>query len=177
MVAHLLALDNTDRVRRFGHLAGDERIGHYIEQLDFERDEIFGAFDGSLQLVALAHLALDKGREAAEFGVSVSAQARGRGLGAQLFEHAVTHARNRGVRTLLIHLARDNEAMLAIVRRAGATLRSEGSDAVATLPLPVDTLGSQIQELLAHQAADIDYRFKLQALRLGGIWPRSPRPS
>jgi hypothetical protein len=72
-----------------------------------------------------------------------------------------------------IHLARDNAAMLGIVRRAGASLSFEGPDAVAELPLPADTLGSQIEELLGHQAAEFDYRFKLQVLRLDALRPTS----
>ena len=35
--------------------------------------------------------------------------------------------------------------------------------------LPADTLGSQLEELLGHHAADFDYRMKLQVLRLDRI--------
>ena len=177
VVQHLLALTDNDRILRFGHLASDERVRHYAEQLDFTRDKVFGVFNRKLELVAMVHLAFEAatanlpGGAAAEFGVSVLPSQRGRGLGGQLFDHAVTHARNRGVKTLLIHMARDNGAMLAIVRRAGATLRFEGSEALAKLPLPADTLGSQIQELLGHQAAEFDYRLKLQVLRLDAMRP------
>ena len=169
---HLLALDDADRILRFGHLASDDRIRHYAEQLDFERDEVFGIFNRRLKLAAMAHLAFGPAGDSAEFGVSVNARARGRGLGSQLFDHAVVHARNRGAHTMLIHLARDNAAMLGIVRRAGAALRFEGTDALAELPLPADTLGSQIQELLGHQAGEFDYRLKLQVLRLDAMRPR-----
>ncbi len=171
VAAHLLALDDTDRMRRFGYLASDERIRHYAEQMNFERDEVFGTFDRSLTLVALGHLALDAHGGSGEFGVSVHPRARGRRLGSQLFAHAVTHARNRQVHTLYIHLARDNAAMLAIVQRAGAALSFEGSDAVAELALPADTLGSQLHELLDHQAAEFDYRLKMQALRVDLLLP------
>lgn len=170
VVEHLLALDQEGRSLRFGHLASDERIRHYAEQLDFARDLVFGIFDRRLRLVAMAHLAFDSagalvGRSC-EFGVSVLEHQRGRGLGSRLFQHAVVHARNRGVRTMLIHLARENASMLSMVRRAGAAVRFEGSEAMAELPLPADTLGSQIEELLGHQAAEFDYRLKMQVLRL-----------
>ena len=57
-------------------------------------------------LIALAHLAYPRphqaaGPKAAEFGGSVLPQVRGRGYGARLFEHAMLHARNRGVDTML----------------------------------------------------------------------------
>lgn len=172
---HLLALNEDDRLRRFGHIASDDRIRHYAEQMDFDADEIFGIFDRRLQLVAMVHLAFAAPGElpagTAEFGISVLPQARQRGMGALLFEHAVTLARNRGVRTMLIHMARDNKAMLAIVRRAGAGLSFDGADAVATLPLAANTLGSQIQEMLDHQSAEFDYRLKLQLLRLDVMRP------
>jgi len=162
---HLLELDDADRTLRFGHLASDERIRQYAGQIDFERDEVFGIFDRRLRLVGMAHLAFAAGRDTAEFGVSVHPRQRGRGLGMRLFEHAVMHARNRGVRKMLIHLARDNEPMLRIVQRAGALVKFQGHDVLAELPLPEDTIGSQLHELLDHQASLVDYRLKLNALR------------
>ena len=106
IAAHLMALAAHDRYLRFGYPATDEQIGKYVDTLDFERDEVFGIFTRRLELIALAHLANapapSSGRPfEAEFGVSVLAKARGRGFGARLFEHAMRHARNRGVDTLL----------------------------------------------------------------------------
>jgi RimJ/RimL family protein N-acetyltransferase len=170
---HLLALDSDDRAWRFGHHASDERVLHYVEAMDFDGDAIFGVFDRQLRLVAMVHLAFQAQGDAAEFGISVLPSVRGRGVGALLFGHAVTLARNRGVHKLVIHLARDNAPMLAIVRRAGASLAFEGSDAIATLPLACDTLGTQMQELLGQQAAELDYRLKRQALRPDRTHPRS----
>jgi GNAT superfamily N-acetyltransferase len=169
--AHLLGLDADDRQRRFGHTVSDERLQAYAAQLDFEHDQIFGTFDRRLRLVALGHLALgaDEGTGSAsghgELGLSVLASARGRGLGTRLFQHAVMHARNRGVHTLHIQLARDNAPMLAIVQRAGARIEHDGSEALAVLPLAGETLGSQIGELLGERAAALDFRLKVQTLR------------
>ena len=88
---HLLALDPRDRYLRFGFAANDEQIRRYAEKLNFERDEIFGIYNRRLQLIAMAHLAFSNDRQlklCAEFGVSVSSAARGRGYGAQLFDRA-----------------------------------------------------------------------------------------
>ena len=168
---HLLTLGEQDRHLRFGHVASDEQIGRYVAQLDFGRDEIFGVFDDRLTLVAMAHLAFDGDGGLAEFGVSVFPHLRGRGIGARLFSHAVTHARNRGAHSMAIHIARENTAMLSIVRRAGAQITFDGPDAVAQLGLPADTLGSQIEAIVERRAADFDYRIKLQVLRLDKLWP------
>ena len=86
---HLLALGERDRYLRFGYPAQDTQIAGYVEHIDFVGDEVFGIFNRRLELVAMAHLAFLRGdgpRTGAEFGVSVLQQARGRGLGARLFE-------------------------------------------------------------------------------------------
>lgn len=176
---HLLALNERDRRLRFGMLATDPQILAYVGQIDFERDLVFGIFDRHLRLRAMAHLAFepagDRPATVVEFGVSVSERARGRGYGGRLFEHAVTHARNRGAQTMMIHIERDNAPMLGIVRRADAEVEFDGSEAVARLLLPPDTLGSQIEELVGHQAAEMDYRIKMQVLKLDRLRPRCLR--
>jgi len=170
ILKHLMTLSAEDRQRRFGHVISDERLAAYTQSMDFERDALFGVYDRALRLAALVHLAfgaLGALPEAmAEFGISVLPRMRGRGVGSLLFDHAATLARNRGVHTLMIHLARDNASMLNIVRKAGAGITFIGGDASASLSLPADTLGSQIQELLGHQAAELDFRLKRQGLRL-----------
>ena len=124
ILRHLLSLDEGDRYLRFGYQASDHQIERYVERIDFMRDEVFGIFNRRLELIALAHLAMPDSPSdraeggAAEFGVSVVRKARGRGFGARLFEHAMLHARNRGVQTLTIHALSENAAMLKIARDA-----------------------------------------------------------
>src|SRR5580765_2503615 len=125
IAAHLLGLEPGDRYLRFGYAATDAQISKYVDMLDFEQDEVFGIFNRRLELVALAHLAhamvgaKKDGPAMSEFGVSVLPSARKRGFGRRLFEHAMLHARNRGVETLLIHALSENAAMLKIARNAG----------------------------------------------------------
>jgi GNAT superfamily N-acetyltransferase len=169
---HLLALDERDRYLRFGFAASDAQIGRYVDTLDFERDELFGIFNRRLELIAMAHLAYAatpqiKGQPAmAEFGASVSKHARGRGLGARLFDHAILHARNRHIRRLFIYALSENSAMLKIARNAGATVERAGSEAEAWLTLPPDDVASQVGEIVESQAAEWDYQMKAQAKRL-----------
>lgn len=164
--AHLLALSASDRYLRFGYPATDEHVGRYVDGLDFERDEIFGVFNRRLQLVAMAHLAFSVDPQwatCAEFGVSVAAHQRGRGLGVKLFERAVVHARNQGVHMLFIHALSENVAMLKIARQAGARVERDGSESEAYLSLPDATLDSQFSGVVQDQMAQIDYQVKLQA--------------
>jgi RimJ/RimL family protein N-acetyltransferase len=173
---HLLSMNASDRVLRFAHAASDEQIRHYASQIDYAHDEVFGVFDRRLELVAMAHLAFAHDGLSAEFGVSVVARVRGRGFGARLFEHAVMHARNRGVSTMVIYVARDNAPMLAILRRAGAALSFDGAEATGRLHLVADTLGTQMGALLERHAAEFDYQLKLHVQRLDRFWPLGGAP-
>mgnify|MGYP002624699923 CR=1 FL=1 len=108
----------------------------------------------------------DRRRSAeAEFGVSTLDSARGRGLGARLFDHAALHARNRGVARLVIHALAENAAMLRLARRAGAAVERHGAEAEAVLKLPPISLSDRLRTLLDEQAAELDYGLKRQAFR------------
>jgi len=166
ITAHLLALNPHDRYLRFGYAANDEQVRRYVDGLNFERDEIFGIYNRRLQLIAMAHLAFSTDPElksCAEFGVSVQAEARGRGYGARLFDRAVMHARNEGVDMMFIHALSENTAMLNIARKAGATIERDGSESEAYLKLPPADLDSRMTEMVEEQVAQTDYRLKVQA--------------
>ena len=173
ILTHMLGLDERDRYLRFGYAATDAQIARYVDQIDFDRDEVFGVFDRRLRLIAVAHLAYapegSSHRAEAEFGVSVLPHARGRAYGRRLFEHSVLHARNQGVDTLHVHALTENAAMLHIARAAGAVVEREGSESEARLRLPPDTVASQVEQLIGEGAAELDYRIKQQALRLDAL--------
>ena len=163
---HLQALSAQDRYLRFGYVATDEQIERYVQGLNFVRDEVFGVYNRRLELVAMAHLAYSVDPQwatCAEFGVSVSAHQRGKGLGAKLFGHAVMHARNQGVSLLFIHALSENVAMLKIARHAGAQVQRDGSESEAYLSLPQANLDSQLSGLMHEQMAELDYQLKMQA--------------
>jgi GNAT superfamily N-acetyltransferase len=163
---HLLALGEHDRYLRFGYSANDEQIRRYVDGLNFDRDEIFGIYNRKLELIAMAHLAHSTDpqlQSCAEFGVSVLAQARGRGYGSRLFDRAVMHARNNGVDMMFIHALSENTAMLNIARKAGATIERDGSESEAYLKLPPADLDSRMTEMVEEQIAQTDYRLKVQA--------------
>lgn len=171
ILRHLLALSERDRYLRFGYAASDAHIQRYVQNLRFERDEIFGVYNWRLQLIAMAHLAymLDASKQhSAEFGVSVSSYARGRGYGAQLFDRAVRHARNQGVTHIIVHALTENAAMLGIAAKAGATLVRDGAESQASLQVPEADFRSHLTELVEEQLARTQYQFKAQ-----GQWLRS----
>lgn len=168
----LLALSAQDRYLRFGYRASDEQIAKYVTSLNFERDEIYGIFNRRLQLIALAHLALEsdsKSTRCAEFGVSVRAEARGKGLGTLLFRRAMLHARAEGVDLLFIHALSENEPMLKIARKAGAVVENHGGEVEAHIRLPAqdfsDRVETAVKDAVANGIGEVDYRLKLRALQ------------
>lgn len=163
---HLKALDDHDRYFRFGFPANDEQIQHYVDHLHFERDEIFGIYNRHLKLIAMAHLAYsnsDHKNSSAEFGVSVLAHVRGRGYGARLFDRAMMHARNEGVRSMYVHVLSENAAMLKIARNAGAKVERDGPESEGHLTLPPATLDTRVTELVEENLAQTNYQIKVQA--------------
>ena len=163
---HLLTLNEQDRYLRFGYFAQDAQIDAYVSQLDFERDEIFGIYNRRLKLIAVAHLAMslcEDHARCAEFGVSVLASARGRGLGARLFERAALSASNAGVELMFIHALSENAAMLSIARKAGARVERDGSESEAYLKLPSASFDTHMAEIIGERVAQFDYKMKVQA--------------
>ncbi|MDR7150732.1 RimJ/RimL family protein N-acetyltransferase [Hydrogenophaga palleronii] len=175
VVEHLLALEPHDRYLRFGYAASDEHIRRYVDQINFDRDELFGIFNRKLDLIALAHLAFSvdpQYNSCAEFGVSVAKAARGRGFGGRLFERAVMHARNEGVMMLFIHALTENTAMLKIARNAGAVIERDGSESEAHLVLPPADFDSRVTEMVNQHMAFTDYHLKAQAKQFWGLLSR-----
>lgn len=180
---HLLHLDERDRYLRFGAHVTKDQLAKYVASIDFKRDEVFGIFNRKLQLVAVAHLAAMPGKgphgdssrgRAMEFGVSVLASGRGRGLGMRLFQHAMTHARNQHASHMMIHALTENAPMLRIAAKAGAVIERDGPDAEAWLKLPADTVGTHIDSSLQSLAAEVIYRIKYRALHISD-WLRTLR--
>lgn len=166
IAVHLKKLNAHDRYFRFGFSANDEQIQHYVDGLNFDRDEVFGIYNRHLDLIAMAHLAYsdnDHVRASAEFGVSVLQHVRGRGYGARLFERAVMHARNEGVRTMYVHVLSENAAMLRIARNAGAKVERDGAESEGHLVLPPATLDTRVTEMVEEQLAHANYQIKVQA--------------
>jgi RimJ/RimL family protein N-acetyltransferase len=173
MLRHFLALDEADRLLRFGTVLPDAQIQAYVEKIDFARDIVFGVVSRGFQLVGVGHLAFappEPGRagttakeRVAEFGVSVSKSARGQGVGSRLFERAAIHCRNSDIDTLYMQCLSSNRTMMHIAKKAGMEIKREYGEADAYLHLPPPSPGSVMREALEEQFAVIDYTVKANA--------------
>lgn len=161
---HLLALGEEDRRLRFGMLASDSIINDYVDSLNFVRDSVFAVFDEKLEIIGMAHLAYQefnrKGPVTAEFGVSVSEDGRGMGIGSSLFERAAIHCRNTKVDVLYVHCLSSNAAMMHIARKAGMSVEFAYGEADAYLRLPPGDSSTLAAEAMQEKAAEIDYTIK-----------------
>jgi len=162
--SHLLALSDEDRTLRFGMHTSDEIISKYVAGIDFVGDSIFGVFDSELNLLGYAHLAYPPQCSAknctAEFGVSVSKEGRGKGIGSALFKRAAIHARNTNIRVLYVHYLSRNKVMMHIAKKAGMDIEFSYGEADAYLKLAPATSTSLVAEAVQAQVADIDYAVK-----------------
>ena len=172
LLMHFLALPERDRFLRFGSVLSDELVTRYVQKLNFARDTVFGVYDSKLRLVGVGHLAFaardarpaiteaTKKHHVAEFGLSVSATARGLGIGSRLFERAAIHCRNADVDTLTVHCLASNQTMMHIARKAGMEIHRTYGEADAYLKLSPPNPGSVLQEAVQEQVAQLDYQMK-----------------
>jgi RimJ/RimL family protein N-acetyltransferase len=172
ILRHFLALDSRNRLLRFGSALSDELVKAYVDKIDFERDVVFGVHSRNFRLVGVAHLAFaprdtlpllsnaTTKDNVAEFGVSVSASARGKGIGSKLFERAAIHCRNADVDTLYLHCLSTNQVMLRIAKKAGMEIQREYGEADAYLKIMPANPASVLLEAVEEQVASLDYALK-----------------
>jgi RimJ/RimL family protein N-acetyltransferase len=168
LLKHFLALDEDDRLLRFGQIVPDRVIENYVGNIDFSRDTVFGVFDEQLNVVGVGHLAYlpaEGDKRTAEFGVSVLESARGRGVGSRLFERAAIRSRNTHVSMLYMHCLSRNSTMMHIAKKSGMKIEYAYGEADAYLSLTPADQGSILTEMLQEQAAVFDYAVKRQARR------------
>src|SRR5471032_2593969 len=166
LLAHFLALDEDDRLLRFGQVVPNHVIENYVRAIDFTRDTVFGVFNSKLELTGVGHLAylpVEGDKRTAEFGVSVLESVRGQGIGSKLFERAAIRSRNTHVTTLYIHCLSRNSTMMHIAKKAGMKIEYAYGEADAYLTLSPADQTSIIAEMLQEQAAVFDYALKRQA--------------
>jgi len=174
ILSHLLQLNDEDRRLRFGTQTPDEVIADYVEQLDFNKDTVFGIFDDDLKLIGMAHLAyLPESKNqtrAAEFGVSVLPEGRAQGLGTALLQRSAVHARNTRIETLYVHCLASNKAMMHLAQKADMRVEYAYGDADAYLKLSPASPATIVEEAANEQWADLDYAIKSNLKQSNQAW-------
>jgi GNAT superfamily N-acetyltransferase len=185
MLKHFLALNDADRLLRFGTVLPDGQVAAYVQKIDFLRDTVYGVVSDDFSLVAVGHLAFapqdvasvctaGAGKKTiAELGVSVNRSMRRMGLGRKLFERAIRHCRNVGVDILYSHCLSSNQALMQIVKKSGFEIERDHGEADAYLNLSPPDAVTVAQEVLEEQFAALDYTFKANTSAFAHWFDRS----
>jgi len=94
---------------------------------------------GTPAIIAVGRLTQPNAQGDAEVALLVSDAYQGQGLGKELMRRLRTHAHRIGVRRIIGEILSENEAMLAVARRTGFTVRPvKGDPQVLRAELPLD---------------------------------------
>jgi ribosomal protein S18 acetylase RimI-like enzyme len=147
-------LDARDRTARLAHI---ERLGREARRARFlgtgppadlpEPRLAVGAFVHT-RLVGLGELWALPDRSVAELALSVEPAFQNRGIGRQLFERLLAHARNRLFREVRTLCAEENGPVLALLRRHMARIVVAPPEAHARLALLPPTPATLLLEAL-----------------------------
>jgi hypothetical protein len=116
---HLLALDFMSRRMRFGSAFADTSVVAYAFGIDLHRAVLVGAFDGSSGIVGLAEAQPTSSPHRVEMAVSVHMPYRLKRLGSHLVALAMNAAFARGAEVAEFRFARDNRAIVGLIRTLG----------------------------------------------------------
>ncbi|WP_299364553.1 GNAT family N-acetyltransferase [uncultured Paracoccus sp.] len=133
--AHLKALTPQGRRWRFCGFLGDDILeAHAARAIDIGHVE--GCFlDG--RLIGAFELIVDPPpARSAQVALSVDPAHHHNGLGSELIARARSRASLLGIAALELQIQGDNAAMTALARRAGASIKREGTDFAATVAVP-----------------------------------------
>ncbi len=112
-----------------------------VTQIDYDRAMTFVATEkdeaGTVCLLGVVQALADPDNTVAEFSVTVSPQAQGRGLGRALMEHIVDYSRKRGTGELIGYVLTANTRMLTLARHLGFVEDKEMEAGVLHIRLPL----------------------------------------
>ncbi len=151
---HLCRLSPDDRVSRFAGSVSDAAIIDHTRRFDWLTGALIGCFvDGTLRGVAEVRW-LDPGIGwRAELAVTVEEYWQDEQIGTELLRRSITHARNRGLKSLYMLCLTGNRRMQAIARKFEGELVFEGSQVEADITLPFPTQLTVLAEAIGDSVA------------------------
>jgi GNAT superfamily N-acetyltransferase len=159
LASHFLALTARDRFLRFGWVMSDLDIVAYAESLLQSIGSVFVVVEPPPDISGVLHL--DFTGCCAEVGLSVSAWARGKGIGSLLLERTRRVAAARGVRILFVRNLNFNTALRRLAHRLGMQVACTPGARSARLELPAATHRKQ-HDFLIGNITLADYSLRSQ---------------
>jgi GNAT superfamily N-acetyltransferase len=117
LASHFLALTAGDRFLRFGWVMTDVDLVTYVESLLQSIGNVFVVVEPAPDISGVLQIEFTKG--GADVGLSVSAWARGKGIGTLLLERAALLAGGRGVNTLFVRNLNFNAPLRRLAHQVG----------------------------------------------------------
>ena len=112
-----------------------------VTQIDYDRTMTFVATEkdeaGNTRLLGVVQALADPDNTVAEFAVTVSPAAQGRGLGRALMEHIIDYSRKRGTGELIGYVLTANTRMLTLARHLGFVEDKEMEAGILHIRLPL----------------------------------------
>jgi len=139
---HIKTLDKDDRYLRFGYSASDDRIDSYVSSTVDSDKSIWICVENDGTLVGTLHIAF--GDNMAEFGLTVSKESRGMGIGKMMFSSAYIIIIEKGISQIMLYCLSQNKAIQKIARSFGLQIITCGPDSEATVtiqyPVPLSEM-------------------------------------
>ncbi|TDQ41290.1 bifunctional acetate--CoA ligase family protein/GNAT family N-acetyltransferase [Tepidicella xavieri] len=103
-----------------------------LTQIDYDREMAFIATrplpEGGEETLGAVRAICDPDNDAAEFGVMVRSDLKGRGMGWLLMDRLVRYLRGHGTRRIVGTVLRENHGMLGLAKRLGFTIEAHPQD-------------------------------------------------
>lgn len=146
--AHLMRLAPEDRRLRFGNGVGPLFIASYGQRRCGPADVRLGYFEaGWLRGAGELILSREERSRTAEIALSVEQAWQGQGIGSDLLRCCMVLARNRMIARLRIFCLPENRRMQALMRKAGAAVRFDGTMMEASIEPSWPTCMTMAEEM------------------------------
>lgn len=157
---HLLSLPEQDQFMRFGGYVKDTIIQKYIQDIDFWKDGVFGAFNTNLQLVAVSHVYVDKSskkEQIAEIAISVDADYRQKQIATKLIQRALNWCKNHFIDKIEMHWLADNQGINKIAKEFGYEISQAYQEKEGILKMTGPNVQSVVNEVIEDSVEWMDY--------------------
>jgi GNAT superfamily N-acetyltransferase len=161
LASHFLALSATDRFLRFGGAVPDADIVAYVESLLQQTGDVFLVVETAPDISGVLHVEFTN--NGADLGLSVSARARGKGIGTLLLERAKLLASARGASTLFVRNLNLNPSLRRLAHRLGIQVLFAPSAQSIRLDVPAPAPSSGACDPSVGTITLVDYSLRSQS--------------
>ena len=131
---HLLRLNDDDRYLRFGRHVKNKLILDFVNETNYSKVCVIGAFDEDLEIVGAVHIVTSKDKEGknfAEIALSVDKEYRSQGLAQKLSARALSWRQMRYIKGIEVQWLSHNNPVAHLVKYFGGEVQTEEEESTA----------------------------------------------